>query len=156
MKLSCALGVMRIISQSEMHAQLGVTPSEMALISGGQPWVAGDRIAVRRVMDTLIYGTMDTAGLPHFELSAEYVAAHIVGYVHPVNYMAACAWLQRVVDADQLVAEKKGTDNISARRLHAFCVKMLDAEEVDEYRSMFEKSVGKKVAKAVKSPVPAE
>lgn len=155
MKLSTALGVMRVIATSEMHGALGVTPAEMALISGPSPWMAGDRVAVRRVLDSLIYGTMDTMGLPHFELSAEYVAAHIVGYVHPVNMLAACVWLSRVVDADQLVAEKKGTDNISARRLHAFCVKLLDAE-VDEYRQMFEKVVGHKVRKAERSPVPAE
>ena len=69
---------------------LDMTNEDFAFLTGFSPWVATDRARVRRVVEAAIYGTLDYLGMPRFAVSAEYVAAAISYYVHPVNIKTAC------------------------------------------------------------------
>lgn len=69
---------------------LDMTPDDFLFLTGSSPWVATDRARVRRVIEAAIYGSLDYLGMPRFAVSAEYVAAAISYYVHPVNFKIGC------------------------------------------------------------------
>ncbi len=155
MKLSAALGVMAAIksgASNEDFLSLGLSPADVELLTGQVPWTGSDGLRVRRCLDAVVYGSLDIMGIARFEVSAEYLAAHICHYVAPRNYMAACSWSARVAPADEMVAQGKPTP-IEARVLHAFVVKILDQADDDEFRQRFEKVTSAAQRKAEKAGV---
>jgi len=81
---------------------IGITGEEWELINGSRPWIGVDRSHVTRILDSLLFGMIDTIGLPRFELPAEYVATLVALFVHPVNYFSACSWLGSFQRGDDL------------------------------------------------------
>ena len=111
LRLSTAVGTMQIIARGgpQMSIQsLGLTPDDYKLLTGVEVWTANVRTVVRRALDSYVYGVLDILGLPRFELPAEYLAAVISVFVHPVNYFPACVWLSGGLSAEDIKSGRLG------------------------------------------------
>lgn len=84
---------------------IGVSLANFRAVNQGGLWLPNQRMVVRQTLDSLIFGTLDTMGLPHFTVSAELVAAWIAATVKPVNWMPACHWYDGVQLAQQLLRD---------------------------------------------------
>ena len=86
--LSIAKGAMGILSNGggrQILEDLGILPDELELVKQDISWTGNNRVSVTRTIDSLMYGTMDCLGLPRFEVPAEYIAAAIVQFCHPID-----------------------------------------------------------------------
>lgn len=150
MRLSVALGCMQAVKKGGANADLaalGMTAAEIELLTSDNVWMGTDRQTVMRCLESTIFGTADVLGLPRIEISAEFLAAHIYMYVSPVNYMAACSWSGRTASVDK--SSSREFDPVTASELHAYLVRLCDADGVEEFRHQFEKQVAAKIKKAV-------
>lgn len=66
-----------------------------------KPWVANERARARLVVESSVYGTLDYLG--RFAVPAEFIAAAIAHYVHPVNFMFACAVFDGVEWSENII-----------------------------------------------------
>lgn len=82
---------------------LDLTPQDFDFLVLGKPWVANERSRVRQVVEAAVYGTLDYLGLPRFQVPAEFVAASIAYYVHPVNMMVACTVMNGVEWSENII-----------------------------------------------------
>src|SRR5690625_3789299 len=71
-------------------AVLDVTDDEFDVLTTNKVWIATDRPRPRRCVEARVYGTLDFVGYPRFPAPAEFIAAVIAYYVHPVNTQTAC------------------------------------------------------------------
>jgi len=96
-----ACAAVKLVSASQV---LDLTVDDYDFLTGTKLWTAMERSQVRRVVEAAVYGSLDYLGLPRFAVPAEYVAAAIAMYVHPVNLMTACAvmdgceWTENVIN----------------------------------------------------------
>lgn len=149
MRLTAAIGVMKHMSKTANRASLlglGITDPEINLITSEEPWVGSDRPGVVRTMDAICNGSAHVMGLDPFQLSAEYVAAHLFTFVHFNNWATICAWMQRYYRVDDL-ASAVDAEPMKPERLHAFLVLLAD-EGDSSFRYRFEKAVEKAQAKS--------
>lgn len=107
MKLSLAtcIGSMKILLDSgvmDCVTAIGCTESDWRTLVGPKPWVGVDRSRVSRVLEGLLFGMVDIMGLPRFDLPAEFAAAVVALFVHPVNYFPACVWVGEFEMGDAL------------------------------------------------------
>lgn len=120
---------------------LGLLSSDLKLLCSTIPWKAAERNTVTRTLDILMYGTMDSLGLPRFMVPAEYVAATISMFVKPSNLMVACRWLeQSSISADGLGNPSSTTNQqpIDSSQLFSLVLQLADDQEVPEMRYLFE------------------
>lgn len=95
LELSVAKGAMQHIKDTgpdKILTNLGVSPETLDLVTGTIAWTANQRMDVMRCMDALNHGVCDIVGIPRIALPAEYIAASIAKFVHPVNTMVCCQW----------------------------------------------------------------
>lgn len=83
--------VMAAIKMCAKQGIVDLTEDDIDFVTQDKLWVSTERSRVRRCVESLVYGCLDTVGLPRFGAPAEYIAGVIVAMVHPKNYMAACA-----------------------------------------------------------------
>ena len=105
LSMASAKGAMITLLGSEVGditKALGCTDSDWKVVTGMKPWKGAQRPQVKRLLEALIYGTIDVLGLPRFRVPAELVAATVALYVKPVNYMAACEWIGNQKSAEDL------------------------------------------------------
>lgn len=72
---------------------------------GSDLWFMEDRSRVRACLDALLYGTVDTVGIPRVEIPAEYIASFLALCVDPVNWMSACTWYQNANTLEVLLSQ---------------------------------------------------
>lgn len=120
---------------------MGVSKSDFSRLTGATPWLAADRSGVRNTMDAVLFAAQDYLGLPRHEMSAEYVAAGITMFVHPVNRHAACNWFSAGRTAQDLaVNPNSGAAPVSPQQLEALCLMADgDTETTGEFIASFEK-----------------
>lgn len=144
MHLATAISALRLIEKGCVNGDLsaaGILDSEYELLKQELPWRADQRAAVERVLNTMIYGTMDSAGIPRIHPPAEYIAAVISSFVGGANVMVACRWMEGAAPADELASEASGPwIPASAEQLFA-CVLQLE-HQTGGVRDAFEKKVG--------------
>lgn len=151
-RFETARGCMRLLaSQSflEMFEIFGISPEELTETMGAKPWHGSARERVRRVLDAVCHGVMDVVAVPRFEMPAEYIAAVIVGFVHPTNMMLACRFMERSRPVVSLISGERETDVISAKQLFGLCCMMVDDKDAAAIRSQFEKRLGKALNEAI-------
>lgn len=111
----------------EVISAVGCTQEEWDIVVSDRPWFGKDRPRVTRIMESLLYGMIDTMGIPRFDLPAEYVASLIVLFVSPVNYFSACTWLGSFTAADDLCQYNgkeeplEGFEKVKPRQIFALC-----------------------------------
>ena len=95
----------------------------MRVLSQPDFWTSAQRGVFRQAFEGVLFESLDHLALARFTLPAEYVAAMIVAFVHPVNYLAACKWSEHHgVDADSMaisVNETAEYEPFTARQLFA-------------------------------------
>lgn len=112
-----ARAMMRLIREQTYRTDLNI--QQLRLLSVNQPWASSDRMVVRQTFDALVFQSLDDLGLPRLALPVEYVAAAIVVFVHPVNYLVACTWSESHGSTTDEMAQGGEYDQFSARQLFA-------------------------------------
>ena len=130
---------------------MGISESDFKLTTGVNCWLASDRPRVRATLDAVLFGSLDVAGLPRFNVPAEYIAACLVVMVSPVNYHVACAWYNGALTSDDMSMSEdvSAAEPVSARRLFALLVQLHGDEAVGLAQAKFSKRVGLAIDHAV-------
>jgi hypothetical protein len=148
LSLQTARGAMQILlkgSVVESAQTMGCTESDWKLLTGKKVWIGTDRVRVKRLIDALLYATVDTIGLPRFNLPAEYVATVITVFVHPSNYFSACCWTGNFSTSEDLadyhgrLEGVQSLEKVSASRLFALVCQLASGEDVFELINAFKK-----------------
>lgn len=148
-----ALGAMNRIKAGALGDSLsaiGISKEEYALAVSDSPWLAADRAPVVRVIENLIHGTCDCAGIPRFEVPAEFVAAVLSIFIAPVNGQLACRWMEGSRVASDMEAAEGSIEPLEAKHLFVLYLKLASVNTTD-FRDSFEKRVGVKI-KAAAAP----
>lgn len=80
-----------------------LTQDDFEFLTQAQIWVASQRSRVRRCVESTVYGALDMVGVARFPAPAEFLAAAIAFYVHPVNQMLACEMASGFSFSDNLI-----------------------------------------------------
>lgn len=145
LNMAAAKGAMKIVltkTHVDAARSLGCTEKEWSLLTGQAPWKGNDRSVVKRLLDNIIYGMMDTMNLPRFKVPAEYIGAVITAFVARCNYFAACNWLENTYKAEDL-GNYDGSmttgemEKVSDSRLFALICAIESDEEVDSIAKEF-------------------
>lgn len=150
-RMSACLGAMKLLagfSGQDLRAVLGVSPEELKVVTGDIPWKAQQVSMVRRVIEAFAHGTMDVAGLNRFEVTAEYMAAVVVAFIHPINMMQACRIVEKRAGASDLSSGGVVTEEIMPKQLFALVTMLMDEGAAAELRSQFEATTKKALEKA--------
>src|SRR5260370_42011878 len=86
-RFQTALASIKLIQAS---AGLGLTEADCDFLTRNKVCIATDRSRARRCAEACVYGTLDFVGYPRFPAPAEFIAAVIASYAHPVNIQTAC------------------------------------------------------------------
>lgn len=151
LRFETARGCMKLLAGQtflEMFEIFGVNVEELEEVTGSTPWTAHSRQRVRRVLDAIAQGVMDVVGAPRFEVSAEYIAGVIVAFVHPVNVMVACRWMEQRRPATGLLSGEADAEFVSPTQIFALCNALYDDEASYAIKHQFEKRVQKAIGKA--------
>lgn len=82
-----SVAALRMMNQS---AALDMTPDDYEFFTSDRIWTSVDRSRARRCVEAAVYGTLDFCGYPRFPAPAEFIAAAIAHFVHPINIQTAC------------------------------------------------------------------
>ena len=87
-----------------MHMEAaGCQPEDLILLQRQEPWLATDRMAVKRALDGVLTAGFAIAGVARFTLTGEYVAAVISQMVAQTNWNVCCIYAgTEAVDGLQL------------------------------------------------------
>ena len=81
-----------------------------------------DRSRCRRIIEAIIYGALDYVGYPRLAAPAEFVAAAIAYYIHPVNIMTACVIMEGCEFTETVI---KGVERpLTARELFSHVLRI--------------------------------
>ena len=152
LSLETARGAMRLVTEASygsLFQSLGVTREDYGLVTGPAPWTGVDRQRVRQTIDAFSAGVMDLVGVARFEMPAEYLAAVVATFVHPVNIMVACRWLENQRPADYLQGASSTPVTVDPAEVFCLVCDLLDDDRASKVRSAFEKRVGIAQAKSV-------
>lgn len=154
-----ALGALSIVRSSEevitsSLLSAGISKKQYQKVTSGMPWVGAERNDVRRTLDALIHCTIDCAGLPRIDVPAEFVAMVIAVFVHPVNLMTACVflegkhnWVEDIPTAEQ--DPIAALERVSASRLFSLVCEVLGDEDYSSVRTGVEKKMTRRVTDPV-------
>lgn len=110
--------------------------TDLDLLQQETLWSPNDRNLVQRLIESVIWGTLDTLNVPRFPLPVEAYAAAIALTVSPVNWMVAASFFSGHQLADDLAND--GHERISSRQLFAMVLQC--AEDKDKYNAKISKA----------------
>lgn len=99
-RYATAIAAAKMISTASV---MDLTNEDFEFVSGDQLWLISDRTRAKRCVESLVYGAIDVVGIPRFPAPAEFVAAAIALYVHPVNIQLACGMLDGLQTAEAVL-----------------------------------------------------
>lgn len=146
-QLTVVKGAMRSLANGAACGaleSLNILPQDLNLVCGSIPWQPVERNIVNRTLSTLLYGSLDLMGLDRFDPPAEYVAAGISMFVHDINKMVACKWMETGLPSAEYLGNPIGSVDSSpvmAQQLFALVVQLNNDGEVTACRSQFEQRV---------------
>lgn len=155
LRLHTALGAMNIIKNGGANfsqEQFGIDEVAFRITTDACPWTVHDRTKVRRTLDGFIWGTIETLGLPKFQLPAEYIASIIAVFVHPMNYLAACSWVSGYVSNEDLIQGKQsegveGFAKVEPSQVFALVIALNDVANVDDIAAAYSAHTGASIAR---------
>lgn len=136
--VSCMMMLANMGRQGVLEG-LGVSRADFDRFVGGLPWMSSDRNRMSNMLHAFAFASLDAQGLPRFTLPAEYLAAVICIFVHPVNMLSACVVAPRTYPAEEQgrgVQETKVTPEI----LFALVVQLCSSSHRGQARASFEKA----------------
>lgn len=150
LRIEVAMGAMSILRDSSLNGDFsafGISEKEYELMSGPKPWLGTDRNTVKRVLDCMIWGIMDTIGVPRFQPPMEYVASVLSSFVSGNNLMVACRWIEGGARAEDVVGDASAEAvHLDAQKLFSFIILLRGQDRA--VRDQFEKKVGYAITKA--------
>lgn len=161
MQIEVAIGCMRILANLGKGGYLdsvGVSRGDFERLISDHPWLGAERNRMTNVLMSMINGSIDAMGLPRFQLPAEYLAAGVAVFVHPINCMSACVCISSAPDAEKL-GRKSENGNVSKAghvypdQIFALVVQLFANEARTSARMLFEKQTGLALDKVKKEPV---
>tara|TARA_Y100001956_G_scaffold82336_1_gene102820 strand:- start:1336 stop:1776 length:441 start_codon:yes stop_codon:yes gene_type:complete len=96
-----ALGAIKMVKEASL---VGLEESDFEFLTQEKMWTSVDRARARRVVEAATFGAVDFMGFPRIQVPAEWLAATIATYVHPVNMMTACTimdaaeWTENIIN----------------------------------------------------------
>lgn len=87
LRYATALASIKMIKEASL---LALEESDYKFLVGEDVWINKDRSRARRCVEAATFGALDLVGFPRVEAPAEFIAAVIAYYVHPVNIQTAC------------------------------------------------------------------
>lgn len=146
LSLDVALGSMSFLAQLGRSGHLdglGLSRADFDRFIGSDPWLASDRNRMSAILHTMANSSLDAQGLPRFSLPAEYLAAVIAVFVHPVNVHASCVFAPPSMSAQD--AGRAGgvtAENCTSEQLFALVVQLFSNSARGNARVLFEKKTG--------------
>lgn len=95
-----AVASLKLVNDSSV---LDITEDDYAFLTTDRPWVSTERSRARRCVEATVYGALDLLGYPRFPAPAEFVAAAIAYYVHPVNIQTACLIMEGAEFSENII-----------------------------------------------------
>jgi hypothetical protein len=157
MELSVARGAMQLIKEEgaeDMLIKAGISQDLFDKVKGDTPWKGSDRVEVTRCLDALNHGCCDIVGVPRIALPAEYIAASIANFVHPVNVKLACNWCEVKASASEMAGSNSKSvqhENISSDRLFSLVVMLIPGHH-NYLEEGFKKAVEKAIENYMEKP----
>lgn len=145
LRIETAFGAMSLLAGStfvEIMRTLGVTEEDYVLVTGATPWTVQDRSRVRQTLDAFSAGVMDVVGAPRFEMSAEYIAAVIVSFVHPTNIMPACRFMENQRPAESIRGASSSSESVDPALVFTLCCDLYESAGGRKLKAEFEKKIG--------------
>lgn len=99
-RYATALASLKLLGESQV---LDMSSDDFEFFIAPKLWVATDRSRARRCVEAAIYGSLDFCGYPRFAVPAEFVAAAIAYYVHPVNIQTACLIMEGAEFSENII-----------------------------------------------------
>lgn len=152
LKLDTLIGVMYAIEASVPASlgQVGLNEQNWKQVCQNTPWVGSDRLRAKATLETLQWATLDFLNLPRFEVPAEYTAAVLAFYVHPINWMTACLLFEGGQTASDLGVPTAGeSEKVSARQLLAIMCLLQDNGCKQELEARFKKHSQRMLKQAI-------
>ena len=143
LSLETAIGCMELIKEECLNGDykaFGIHEHEMSILTKKGPWLRDDHGTVRRTLESIQFGVMETAGLPRFQPCAEYTAAILAVFVSGANIMPACQLVERGARASELAAGTKNPEIIQPEQLFSFIAMLRGGDP--KCKAAFEKAVG--------------
>lgn len=147
LKLAQAFGAMKLIADgtgTTDFESFGLTSMDAELINGDRLWLGAERQTIERLINAIVWGVEDATGGNRFPLSAEYMAAVICMFVHPVNIKKACDWMQVTYSNEDLAdaTPELQMTPVTASQLFGLCVEIMSSD-IAQYQQRYNKRVGK-------------
>ncbi len=134
-------GILSLIAESGPVSldAIGVNTEGFKVVTGPTHWRFENRQGAKQTLEQLLFGTLDVAGFPRFEVPAEYTACVIAHYVAPVNWLNAAALMEGGHSTEDLGAQGVGErEKASAAQLFALMMS-LNAATIQISRDQFMK-----------------
>lgn len=146
LSLQTAIAAMKLLHSEGVALAaetLSINEHDLKRFSCGTPWTHADRRSFTNILEQLIFGTCDYAGIPRFPVSSEFCAAAIYTFVSPCNYMTACHWIGEKSSSKDL-ADSKGQkvdelQLVKPHQLFALLNQMYASENAQELMRSFNK-----------------
>lgn len=155
LSLSAALGTMKIIRDyaSADLDSLGIQPTDLETLVGNAPWTVNDRRRVLATLDALMFGSLDKMGLPRVSLPAEFVAAVISVFVHPLNRFVCASWISESGRTQSYAAqalashpgEGAGIERVTTQQIIGLLVLLEDGDTSTATRQGFQARMAERV-----------
>ena len=145
MHLASALAALQLIEKGCVGGDLsanGILEAEWKVLRQETVWDLKQRPTIERIINTLLFSSMDSAGIPRLQPPAEYIAAVLSTFVSGTNLMIACQWFDRFAPVDEMTSDLPSTawTPASASELFAMCVQL--ENQSGSIAATFEKKVG--------------
>ncbi|UUW39426.1 hypothetical protein [Pectobacterium phage Mimer] len=102
---------------------LDMTEDDYAFFTADRLWLPVDRSRARRCVEAAVYGALDYIGYPRFPAPAEWIAAAIAVYVHPLNLQTACLIMDGAEFSENII---NGVERaVSGQELFAHVLRVL-------------------------------
>lgn len=120
--------LLRTHKREEILLASGISEPAIETVLQTTNWIPSERRTCKLTLDALVWGTLDTIGLPRYEVSAEWVAVIIASWVRPLNYSIACHWFDQRTPMTALLQHSDDQPDlmvmpsITASQLHAMVI----------------------------------
>lgn len=149
LSLEAAVGCMELIKESCINGDykaFGVHEHEMSILTKPGPWIKDDHNTVRRTLESIIFGVMETAQLPRFQPPAEYTATVLAIFVSGANMMPACHLVSGGARAHELAAGVRNAETQTPEQLFSF-IAMIRGDD-QKCKPAFQKAVAHALSRA--------
>lgn len=139
-----AMATIAEMATPEFLSIVGMTEEDYLKLTGRPHWLASDRNRVCQSFHSLMFGVLDSQGIPRFQLPGEYVAAAIFMFISPTNIHSACSYFQNIPTNESLMRGDE-LDTYSASQLFALVMACNEGYEVSLFRNRFEQNCNLKL-----------